>query len=67
MQAFINSCCSLILLFTLKTEEGFSLQMHRPALILSQLTYTTILASLLDHDRPTAEGLSCDFTYQSDS
>lgn len=45
-----------------KTDEGFSLQIHHTA-----PTYTTTLASLLDHDSPTAEGLSCDCTYQSDS
>lgn len=30
-------------------------------------TYTTTPAGLLDHDSPTAERLSCDCTYQSDS
>lgn len=29
--------------------------------------HTTALAGLLDHDSPTAEGLSCDCTHQSDS
>lgn len=48
-------------------DERFSLLMHHPALILPKDTYTKTPAGLLDHDSPTAEGLSCDCTYQSDS
>ena len=49
------------------TDEGLPLQMRQLALILSKHTYTKTPAGLLDHDGPTAEGLSCDCTYQSDS
>lgn len=48
-------------------DEGFPLEIHHPPLISSKDRYTKTPAGLPDHDSPTAEGLSCDCTYQSDS